>query len=71
MLALFLGVLRELRLHAVARNPGSSYRMHRVAQHAHDLGGKNRLQNLDRLVHVANIGSGTVAALQMLARALA
>jgi len=56
VLLLFLGVLREFRLYALAGNPGRGDRVHRVAQHADDLGRENGLKNCDRFAGIATIG---------------
>ena len=69
VLLLFLGMLRELVFDALAGDAGRGDRVHRIAQHANDFGREHLLQDLDRLLDVAAVRLGNVAALQMLTRA--
>src|SRR6202011_2453924 len=49
VLALFGGVLRELALGTLARDARRGDAVHRVPQHAHELGGERVLEQVDRL----------------------
>ena len=57
---LFLRVLRELGLHALARNPRGGDRVHRVAQHADDPGRQHGLQDGNGLAGIALVVAVTL-----------
>ena len=64
-------MLGEFGLHAFGRDAGGGDGVHGIAQHAHDLGGQDGLQDLDRLVDVADIIRAERAVLDMGACAVA
>ncbi len=67
MVLFFLGVLAKLRLDTFAGQARGHDGVLGITQDAHQLGGQHRLQNLDRGLDVAAIGSGDGAGLQVLA----
>ena len=52
MSRLLFRMLLEFSLHTLARNARGGDRVHRVPQHADNLGREHGLQNLDRLLHI-------------------
>ena len=68
---LFLGMLFEFFLHAIARNARRGDGVHRVAQYAHDLSSEHRLQDVDGLLDVPLVSGRHCTLVEIGARALA